>query len=200
VNGQPALGLFLRVVMELVIHLALAEGLGIGGAGPFREPGGVDESRNSGLHANQFIQLVIWRQSRFSLARNLNDTLDLISETKPVKEEGRYWPATFRERFCEYYKCGPEEFEQNVFWRTLHRHAYFLARWWHRRDPLIFKEDYDFIHEIGGVRDPLIFKSELNRYHGRNVRERGWIRGTLHVRVSGKRVIRLKNKIFGLSS
>ena len=115
-------------------------------------------------------------------------------------DEGRYWSATFRERFCDIYKCAPGEFEEKVFWRTLHYHAYIPARWFYRRDPAIFKEDIDFIHEIGGVRDPLIFKSELNRYHGRNVREKGWLRGTFHVRVSGKRMIRLKNKIFGLSS
>jgi hypothetical protein len=129
----------------------------------------------------------------------LNDTLELVA-TRPVIDEGRNWRSTFRERFCEFYKCGPEQFEQKVFWRTMHRHAYFLARFWYGRDPAIFKEDFDFIHEIGGVRDPLIFKSELNRYHGRNVREKGWIRGAFHVRVSGKRMIRLKNKIFGLSS
>ncbi len=115
-------------------------------------------------------------------------------------EEGRHWRSTFRERFCETYKCAPADFEQAVFWRCLHRHGYFIARWWYRRDPTIFKEDIDFIHEIGGVRDPLVFKTELNRFHGRNVREKGWIRGAFAVRVSAKRVIRLKNRIFGFSS
>ena len=115
-------------------------------------------------------------------------------------EEGRNWRSTFRERFCEYYKCAAADFEERVFWKTMHRHAYLAARWYFRKDRSIFKEDLDFIHELGGVRDPLIFKTELNRFHGRNVREKGWLRGTFGVRVSGKRIIRLKNRIFGFSS
>jgi hypothetical protein len=117
-----------------------------------------------------------------------------------MEAEGRYWRSTFRERFCEYYKCAPADFAERVFWKAMHRHAYFAAWYWFRKDPAIFKEDIDFIHELGGVRDPLIFKSELNRFHGRNVREKGWLRGTFGVRVSGKRIIRLKNRIFGFSS
>lgn len=115
-------------------------------------------------------------------------------------EEGRNWRSTFRERFCEYHKCAAADFEERVFWKAMHRHAYFVARWYFRKDPDIFKEDLEFIHELGGVRDPLIFKTELNRFHGRNVREKGWLRGTFGVRVSGKRIIRIKNRIFGFST
>ena len=109
---------------------------------------------------------------------------------------GRLWQSTFRERFCEQFRCDPADFEAEVFWRCLHRHAWLSARILYRRDPTLFKEDFDFIREIGSVRDPLIFKSELNRYHGRNVRERGWVRGTFVIRVSAKRVIDLKNQLF----
>lgn len=111
-------------------------------------------------------------------------------------ETQRLWRSTFRERFCELYKCAPADFERVVFFRCVHRHAWPLARWLFKKDPLVFKEDTDFIHEIGGVRDPLVFKSEVNRFHGRNVRERGWIRGFLGVRVSARRAINLKNKLF----
>lgn len=106
------------------------------------------------------------------------------------------WKQTFRERFCEHYKCAPERFEEEVFWRCIHWHAGMLARILYSRDPSLFKEDFEFIHELGGIRDPLIFKSELNRFHGRNVRDKGWIRGTFHIRVSAKRVINLKKRIY----
>lgn len=109
---------------------------------------------------------------------------------------GRLWQSTFRERFCELFQCDHSEFETQVFWRCLHRHAWLPARILYSRDPAIFREDFDFIRELGTVRDPLIFKSELNRYHGRNVRERGWVRGTFVIRVSARRIITLKNRLF----
>lgn len=112
-------------------------------------------------------------------------------------EQGKYWQQTFRERFCEQFGCDTSRFEEGVFWKCLNRpHAWLFARFLFPKHPGIFKEDLDFIHELGGVRDPLVFKNEVNRYHGRNVRERGWIRGTFGIRVSGKRVMRLKNELF----
>ena len=118
-------------------------------------------------------------------------------EMPEAMEQGRYWPQTFRERFCEQFGCASSGFEEGVFWRCLHRpHGWFFASLLFKKHRDIFKEDLDFIHELGGVTDPLIFKNEVNRYHGRNVRERGWIRGTFGIRVSGKRVMKLKNRLF----
>jgi hypothetical protein len=112
-------------------------------------------------------------------------------------EQGKVWQVTFRERFCEQFKCDPSQFEEAVFWRCLNRpHAWFFARLIFPKKPQVFKEDLEFIHELGGIRDPLTFKNEVNRYHGRNVREKGWTRGTFGIRVSGKRVMKLKNRLF----
>ncbi len=118
-------------------------------------------------------------------------------EMPEAVEQGRCWRMTFRERFCEQFKCEPSRFEEGVFWRCLNRpHAWIFAKFLFRDHRSIFKEDIEFIHELGGIRDPLVFKNEVNRYHGRNVRERGWIRGTFGIRVSGKRVMKLKNRLF----
>lgn len=106
------------------------------------------------------------------------------------------WTKTFRERFCEVFRCEPAAFEERVFWRTLHRHSIPLAAWLYKRDPDFFREDFDFIREIGSIKDPRVFTTELNRFHGRNVREKSWLRGSLSVRVSAKRLIRVKNQIF----
>jgi hypothetical protein len=111
-------------------------------------------------------------------------------------EQGRLWNSSFRERFCERYHCEPSAFEERAFFKCVPLRVWPLAKILFRRDPGIFKEDLEFMRELGGIRDPLIFKSELNRYHGRNVRERGFIRGFLGVRVSGKRAIKLKNRLF----
>ena len=120
-----------------------------------------------------------------------------VLEMPEAKEQGRDWPQTFRERFCEQYRCDLSTFEETVFWKVLHRpHGWIFAKFLFPKNRAIFKEDIEFIHELGGVRDPLIFKNEVNRYHGRNVREKGWIRGTFGIRVSGKRVMKLKNRLF----
>ena len=118
-------------------------------------------------------------------------------EMAEAMQLGNRWPMTFRERCCEELKCDPSKYEEAIFWRCMNRpHAWLFAKFIFPRDPKIFKEDLDFIHELGGICDALTFKSEVNRYHGRNVRERGWIRGTFGIRVSGKRVMKLKNKLF----
>lgn len=123
-------------------------------------------------------------------------SLEEIEPDIVAMEQSRNWTSTFRERFCQVYKCDPGAFEEAVFWKTLHLHAWPVARWFFGRNRQIFNEDLEFIHELGGVRDPLIFKSEVNRFHGRNVREKGWLRGTFHIRVSARRVIKLKNHLF----
>lgn len=127
-------------------------------------------------------------------------TEEVFLEMPPVVNEGRLWDATFRERFCERYGCAAGDFEEAVFWKCVHWHAWIFARILFPRDRNIFKEDLEFIHELGPVRDPLIFKSEVNRFHGRNVREKSWIRGPFHIRVSAKRVINLKNKLFRIGA
>ncbi|MDX1951429.1 MAG: hypothetical protein SFY81_04550 [Verrucomicrobiota bacterium] len=77
----------------------------------------------------------------------------------------------------------------------MHLHAFVPALYFYKKNPGIFKEDFDFIREIATVRDSDIFKSELNRFHGRNLRDKSWLRGTFAVRLSGKRLIRLKNEV-----
>lgn len=106
------------------------------------------------------------------------------------------WPKIFRERFCEVFRCDASTFEERVFWRCLHRHSLPVAAFLFKRDPEFFKEDFDFIREIGTIKDPRVFTNELNRFHGRNVREKSFLRGSLSVRVSAKRLIRLKNQIY----
>ena len=88
-----------------------------------------------------------------------------------------------------------EAYEDKVFWRSLHLHSIPLAFLIYLRNPMFFREDFEFLHEIGGVDDPDTFKSELNRFHGRNVRDKSWLRRTFSIRISGKRLIRFKNKV-----
>jgi len=116
-----------------------------------------------------------------------------------MKSLPKAWNATFRELFCEKVGCPPERFEEEVFWRTLHLHSIPLAKVIFQRNPEFFKEDFDFIREVGTVRDPGTFTNELNRFHGRNVREKNFLRRSASIRVSAKRLIALKNRVLDLT-
>jgi hypothetical protein len=113
---------------------------------------------------------------------------------------GDLWAKTFKEAFCERFNCPPEQYERRLFWRCLYRHALPLAALIHWLDTEfyrdVFREDFDFIREIGTVKDEDVFQVELDRFYGRNVRDKGWIRGTLLVRVSGKRLLKSKRHVF----
>ena len=106
------------------------------------------------------------------------------------------WEAPFKEIFCRARAVASGEYERKVFWRCLHRHALPLAYLLLRLDPEFFREDFYLIHEVGDLRDPKLFTQELNYFHGRNRREKGWLRGSLAIRISAKRLIRLKNRVF----
>lgn len=117
-------------------------------------------------------------------------------EWSRMKELLSSWPKTFKEAFCERFRCPPERYEQSVFWRCLHRHAIpvaMLIRW---INPEVFREDFDLIREIGGMNDPFLFRGEVDYFHGRNVRHDGLLRRYLRVRVSGRRVLKLKDALF----
>lgn len=106
------------------------------------------------------------------------------------------WPKTFREAVCDCFGCQPDDYERKVFWRCMHRHALPIAFLIYRVEPGFFREDFDLIREVGRVRNPVMFTTELNYFHGRNARDRSWLRTDFYIRVSGKRLLNLKNRIF----
>lgn len=112
----------------------------------------------------------------------------------PTTEKPSYQP--FNEAFCEQFACAPERFEQELFWRGLFLHAkLFALLFWSRRETF-FREDFDLIREIAFVSCPEIFISELNRFRGRNLRDKNWIRKTFSIRLSGKKLVKLKDKVW----
>ena len=108
------------------------------------------------------------------------------------------WTKSFRELCCEKLGCELSAFEDKLFWRSLHLHSIPIALLIYRRNPMFFREDFEFLHEIGAVQDPETFKTELNRFHGRNVRDKNFLRRTFSIRISGKRLIRFKNQVLNL--
>ena len=104
------------------------------------------------------------------------------------------WPRTLKDMICTFYKVQPADFEEFVFRKTLEWYAVPFAGWLYHRRRGLFREDLDFIRDVSPLTDAEVFRSELNRFYGRNIRERGWIRGTFGIRISAKRMIRLKNR------
>jgi hypothetical protein len=119
-----------------------------------------------------------------------------MQDRMELSRDRELWPVCFAEAFCRYYGCSLDQFELYLFWRGLYRHAYPLARLVFRSHPEFFHEDFDVIREIGPMRDPEVFRMEMSRFYGRNVRDKNWLRKTFSIRVSAKRLIRIKNRIF----
>ena len=105
------------------------------------------------------------------------------------------WPKSFKAVFCEHFRCPPERYEEAVFWRCLFRHALLPAFLIRKINPEHFSEDMDMIRELGALTSQALFKNEINYFHGRNLRDKSWFRGTLCIRLSGSRLIRLRRRL-----
>ncbi len=111
-------------------------------------------------------------------------------------KESSLWRSSFKEAVCRALPCPPEQYEARVFWRCLYPHAYPFAFIIHHFRPEYFEDDYDLIRQVADVRHPGVFSTEMNFFHGRSIRHRSWWRRKFMLRVSGQRMIDLKNRIF----
>jgi hypothetical protein len=99
--------------------------------------------------------------------------------------------ASFQTAFCEHFQCSPGEYADRVFWSCLNAHARPIARFLLRSHSAFFREDMAFIREVGTAVTRGEVICELNRFYGRNLRDKNWLRRTFGIRISGKRVLRL---------
>ena len=105
------------------------------------------------------------------------------------------WPKPFREAFCERFGCDTSSYERKMFWRCLYRHAVPFAALIYRINPGFFKEDFDAIREMGLAVNSAMFNHDVNLFYGRIQRHAGFLRGSLHLRASGHRMLRMKREI-----
>lgn len=103
--------------------------------------------------------------------------------------------ADFRQLFSERFGCGEVEFETRLFRECLFRHSIPFVALLRRWKPEIFREDYDLARELAATHNTGEVVSELNRFYGRNARERGFFRTTCYFRISGKRVLQLYREL-----
>jgi hypothetical protein len=114
-----------------------------------------------------------------------------VAEVKPART-----PKNFRAHFCERFACPADQYEQQLFAHSLHRHAVPFARILAGLSPEFFREDLGFICDLASATSRSEVLTELNRFYGRNVRDQNWLRRTFSLRVSGKRVQRLARRLF----
>lgn len=94
---------------------------------------------------------------------------------------------TFREIYCEKHQCSPEQFGRRIFWRCLYPHARPLA-------PLFLLLNYEYFAAdralISCVADAVTMKrvrDEVRDYFW-DSNNRGWLRRTVNIRLSGQRL------------
>lgn len=98
---------------------------------------------------------------------------------------------TFLTLWCEQHGGTATEFERRLFWRCLNRHALPLAFFLIRLKPETFREDFEMLRDIKSSTNTDEVVGELNRFYGRNLRDNGFFRRRLLVRVSGSRLLTL---------
>ena len=102
---------------------------------------------------------------------------------------------SFKSLYCQHYACALEDYDRRLFRSCLHRHALPFASILRRFRPAFFREDLDFIRDVGAASSRSEVICELNRFYGRNMRDRNWMRRLFGLRLSGKRVLRIYRQL-----
>lgn len=104
-----------------------------------------------------------------------------------------------QEIFCERFRCPPEEYEERFFWMCVRPNVIFLAKilWiFYRR---IFYTDLEMLKQLGRTTSSRELRYELESFRHYHP-PRGFIRRDLKVRVSGRRLLKIGSKLFGLEA
>ena len=100
---------------------------------------------------------------------------------------------TFREAYCAKHGCSPEQFANRVFWHALYPHAVPVA-------PLLIWLNYDYfspdrslIANAADATSVARVREEVRDYFW-DSSNRGWLRRSARVRVSGERLKNLSRR------
>jgi len=105
-------------------------------------------------------------------------------------------PVTFRAAFCGHYGVTEEEFATGLFWECIPASRRPVAWLILRLNPRYFEDELLALKAIGLAQSPdevqaeFTYLRELNRQNQRPLKE------LFGVRISGRRLFRIQNKIF----
>lgn len=95
-----------------------------------------------------------------------------------------------RDAYAVVYRCGAEDFERRVFWRSLHHHAWLPARWFWWTDREFFRPDFEFLRSLGDARSESDLERALDDLGNQGLVERSIRRNYLGIRLSAARLSR----------
>lgn len=101
---------------------------------------------------------------------------------------------TFREAFCERFNIRPDLFGEKVLWRCHHRRSLPLGRWIWRHKRAHYDADLDMIRAVAECTSVSELRAEMNDFLYHNP-PKGFLRKTMHVRLSGQRLVDMAAKI-----
>jgi hypothetical protein len=95
---------------------------------------------------------------------------------------------TFRVVYCERFRLPLDGFEEDLLWRCFHRRGLLIARLLWRLNRRYFEVELELIRSLADCASLEEVQAELDdfRYHHPPT---GLLRDTLHVRVSGQRLL-----------
>jgi hypothetical protein len=106
---------------------------------------------------------------------------------------------SFRSRFCKFFKCPEDRFEQAILLKVLHRRSLLLGWLLSRIYPDYFQTDYRILHQIGSVttRNNLLAEARDIRHDYQRLNDFGFLRRFLNLRISGQRLLAVANEVWG---
>jgi hypothetical protein len=101
----------------------------------------------------------------------------------------------FKTAFCERFEHPHEHFENRVFWNAIHpemKPVALLIRWLR---PSFFASDMDCIRSIATAESKQEVRAIVASLQYDPAFNRGFIRGVLRIRISGRRLTRLAARV-----
>lgn len=95
---------------------------------------------------------------------------------------------TVAEAYCARHHCPPSHFEERVFRECLHSHAAPFGYLLFTLSPKKFREDQLVIQQVGLARTLEEVDAALSDFHYVNHSRPHWLRTSLKIRVSGRKV------------
>ena len=99
------------------------------------------------------------------------------------------WAKCFREAFCERTGCSPDQFEQRVLRRGLHRRSLPFALLIRALRPDYYDLEFRTLRYLGDCESTSEFRAELDYYRSEYRSKGGILRKVLAVRLSGRRLM-----------
>ncbi len=105
---------------------------------------------------------------------------------------------TFREMFCDKFRCPPAEFERELLLRVVPSYTRLLARITQSLRPNFFESEYRALSGIGDLKSRRLVFDEAQRIPDDYKRNRhpGFMRMVLHMRISGRRLLKVNSAVW----